>query len=84
MSDLTLHHYSANVDEEYIKNDKNLDFLFGNPATLFAFLEASFHELTIVAGKISFTVEMPLGKIVKKMELTIPTVKKEVDENQVR
>jgi hypothetical protein len=53
--------------------------LFDNTCNLFAFLETSFHDLGISAGKLAFNMEMPIGKIVKKVELSIQTNRKEVD-----
>ena len=64
------------MTEEKIKNDKNFDFLFDNLQTLFGFLETSFADLTVKAGEISFTMEVPLGKMTRKMELKIEMIPK--------
>jgi hypothetical protein len=79
-----MEHYEAHMTQERIKADKNFDFLFDNTSTLFAFLSCSFNDLVIKEGNIAFMVEVPIGKITRKMELTIPTEKKEVDEGKLR
>ena len=80
VSTFSMEHYTAEMTEEDIRNDKNFDFLFDKVSTLYSFMETSFTELEVQPGKVSFLMEVPIGKITKKMELAIPIHRREVDQ----
>ena len=84
VSDITMEHYVAEMTSEKIEADKNMAFLFENPAELYLFLSSSFADLNVHRGELSISVDMPLEKISRKVLLKIETHRREVDESVLR
>lgn len=59
----TYRKYTARIDEESIKNNKNMDFFFGSPNEVLTFFEECFTLLRLNnEGEIAFKVETQVGK----------------------
>lgn len=79
-----MEHFEADVTLEKIKADKYMTLFFESLSELYLFLESSFSEFNIQRGEVSVSVDMPLGKVSRKVELKFPTHRKEVDESVIR
>ena len=59
--------YSTTIDQPYIKNNKNLDFFFGNTKDLYDYFLNSFEAIEFSnEGYLLFMLETNMGAVIRK------------------